>query len=81
LEATRVFIEGVDLGQDMSQDPEGPNQHQEQPWGGGHQPQIQPGRQNCVILQGGWTDNECLRPRRGTRTPGHWAGAETVSDG
>ena len=43
-EAAKGVIEAVAPGQDAGQEPEDPHQQQEQPWGGCHLPESQPGQ-------------------------------------
>ena len=43
LEAATVVVEGVGPGQDVGQEPGGPDHQQQQPRGGCHQPEPQPG--------------------------------------
>ena len=44
LEATRVVVEGVGPGQNAGQEPGGPSEQQQQPRGGCHWPESQPGQ-------------------------------------
>ena len=44
LEVTRVVVEGVGPGQDAGQEPGGPSEQQQQPRGGCHWPEFQPGQ-------------------------------------
>ena len=55
-EMARVVVGGVGPGQDMGQDPGGPDQQQQQPWEGCYWPESQPRQaqlQHPVVRWGG----------------------------
>jgi hypothetical protein len=79
METMKVFIEGVDLGQDTSQDPGGPNQQQEQPRGGCFQHHFQPGWARLWNPEGQMDRVSNWGPRQGQGIPGTQDWAETVS--